>query len=120
MLQVFTPVNTVKIMDTMNTLKEALCELTARNADLARRNNQLTIEYIDLLDETSDLTHLMSTVSNVYDVTEVDMNDNGNNADGAGGNPPNNAQDISIGEDAVKRKRNHDHIVHVGHRVHPS
>jgi hypothetical protein len=153
MSQVLTPVDTVKIMDTMNKLKEALCELTARNADLARRNNQLTIElsymppkmhddkimqakrlqskiyadqrtdphYLvperptefaferadpndkrlsllqrcatyysvtDLLEETSDLTHLMSTVSNVHDATEVDMNDNGNNADGAGNNPP--------------------------------
>ncbi len=151
MSQVLTPVDTVKIMDTMNKLKEALCELTARNADLVRRNNKLTIElsymppkmhdkimqakkshskiysdqrtvphYLvperpteyaferadpndkrlsllqrcatyysvtDLLDETSDLTHLMSTASNVNVTTEFDMNDNGNNADGDGDNP---------------------------------
>jgi hypothetical protein len=74
----------------------------------------------DLLEETSDLTHLMSTVSNIQGATEVDMNDNGNNADVAGDNPTNNAQDISIGEDAGKRKRNHDSIVHEEHRVHPS
>ncbi len=44
MSQLLTPVDTVKIMDTMKKLKHALCELTARNADLARRNNKLTIE----------------------------------------------------------------------------
>jgi hypothetical protein len=75
----------------------------------------------DLLEETSDLTHLMSTVHNA---TEVDMNDNGNNADNAGDNPPNSSpetrqiQEFSIGDDASKRT--HDRIVHEGHKVHPS
>jgi hypothetical protein len=165
-------------MDTTKKLKEALCEVTARNAELARRNNQLTIElsymppkmhdmimqakrshsnvysnqrtdphYLvperpiefaferadpidkrlsllqrcatynsvsDLLDETSDLTHLMSTVSNKRDATEVDENDNGNNADGAGNNPPITTQNNSKGEDAGKRKRSHDSIVQGG------
>ncbi len=45
---------------------------------------------------------------------------NGNNADGDGDNPPNNTQDSSNGEDAGKRERNHDSIVHEGHSVHPS
>jgi hypothetical protein len=162
MSQLLTPVDTVKIMDTMKKLKEALCEVTARNAELARRNNQLTIElsfmlpkmhdmimqakrshsniysnqrtdphYLvperpiefafeqadpndkrlsllqrcatyysvsDLLDETSDLTHLMSTVHNDRTAAEVDKNDNGNNADGAANNPPINTQDSSKGE----------------------
>jgi hypothetical protein len=183
MSQLLTPVDTVKIMDTMKKPKEALCEVTARNAELARRNNQLTIElsfmppkmhdmimqakrshsniysnqrtdphYIvperpiefafersdkndkrlsllqrcatyysvsNLLDETSDLAHLMSTVSK-QDVTDVDIDDNGKNADGADGNPPINAQDSSKGEDAGKRKRNHDSIVQRGHQPHPS
>jgi hypothetical protein len=44
MSQLLTPIDTVKIMDTMKKLKEALCEVTTRNAELARRNNQLTIE----------------------------------------------------------------------------
>jgi hypothetical protein len=44
MSYVLTPVDTVKIMHTMNNLKEALLELTAQNADLVRRNNRLTIE----------------------------------------------------------------------------
>jgi hypothetical protein len=44
MSQLLTPVDTVKIMDSMRKLKEALCEVTTRNAELARRNNQLTIE----------------------------------------------------------------------------
>jgi hypothetical protein len=44
MSQLLTPIDTVKIMDTMRKLKEALCEVTVRNAKLARRNNQLTIE----------------------------------------------------------------------------
>jgi hypothetical protein len=48
----------------------------------------------DLLDETSDLTHLMSTVSNVHVTMEVDMNDNGNNSDGDGDKPRNNTQDF--------------------------
>jgi hypothetical protein len=185
MSQLLTPIDTVKIMDTMKKLKEALCEVTARNAELARRNNQLTIElsfmppkmhdmimqakrshsniysnqrtdphYLvperpmefaferadpndkrlsllqrcatdysvsDLLDETSDLTHnLMSIDHNDRGATEVDKNDNGNNPHGADGNPPINAQDFSKGEDAGKRKRNHDSIVQRGHQPHPS
>jgi hypothetical protein len=178
MSQLLTPIDTVKIMDTMKKLKEALCQVTARNAELARRNNQLTIElsfmppkmhdmimqakrshpniypnqrtdphYIvperpiefafersdtnekrlsllqrcatyysvsDLLDETSDLIHLMSTVSNERGATEVDKNDNGKNADGAGNNPPTTTQENSKGEDAGKRKRSHDSIVQGG------
>jgi hypothetical protein len=183
MSQLLTPIDTVKIMDTMKKLKEALCEVTARNAELARRSNQLTIElsymppkmhdmimqakrshsniysnqrtdphYLvperpiefaferadpndkrlsllqrcatyysvsNLLDETSDLTHLMSTVSK-QDATEVDKNDNGNNAEGADNNPPTISQENSQGEDAGKRKRNQDSIVQRGHQAHPS
>ena len=44
MSQLLTPVDIVKIRDSMRKLQEALCEVTARNAELARRNNQLTIE----------------------------------------------------------------------------
>jgi hypothetical protein len=186
MSQLLTPVDTVKIMDTMRKLKEALCKVTARNAELARRNNQLTIElsymppkmhdmimqakrshsniysnqrtdphYLvperpiefaferadpndkrlsllqrcatyyysvsNLLDETSDLTHnLMSIDHNDRGATKVDKNDNGNNADGVDNNPPITVQDNSKGEDAGKRKRNHDSIVQRGHQPHPS
>jgi hypothetical protein len=185
MSQLLTPVETVKITDSMKKLKEALCEVTARNAELARRNNQLTIElsfmppkmhdmimqakrshsniysnqrtdphYLvperpsefaferantndkrlsllqrcatyysvsDLLDETSDLTrNLMSIDHNDRGATEVDKNDNGNNADGVDGNPPINAQYSLKGEDAGKRKRNHDNIVQRGHQPHAS
>jgi hypothetical protein len=185
MSQVLTPVDTVRIMDTMNKLKEALCELTTRNADLVNATTDSRSSYLschprcmkkfmqakrshseiyseqrtdphhlvperptefaferanpndkrlsllqrcaayhsvtDLLEETSDLTHLMSTV---HSSTEVDMNDNGNNADSAGDNPPisaqeaHNVQEISNGDDAIKR--NHDSIVHEGHKVHSS
>jgi hypothetical protein len=44
MSHMLTPVDMTKIMDTMSKLKEALLELTTRNADLVRRNNRLTIE----------------------------------------------------------------------------
>jgi hypothetical protein len=44
MSNMLTPVDTTKIMDTMNKLKEAVIELTTRNADLVRRNNRLTME----------------------------------------------------------------------------
>ncbi len=35
MPQLLTPIDTVRIMDNMRKLKEALCEVTARNAELA-------------------------------------------------------------------------------------
>jgi hypothetical protein len=91
------------------------------NACHCCKDAQLTTHSVtDLLDETSDLTHHMSTVHNT---TEDDMNDNGNNADSAGANSPisaqeaRSAQEISNGDDASKR--NHDSIVHEGHKVHP-
>jgi hypothetical protein len=45
MSRMLTPIDITKIMDTMSKLKEALLELTTRNADLVRRNNRLTKEF---------------------------------------------------------------------------
>jgi hypothetical protein len=44
MSRLLTPVDVTKIMDTMNKLREALIELSTRNADLVRSNNRFTLE----------------------------------------------------------------------------
>jgi hypothetical protein len=74
MSQLLTPVDTVKIMNTMWKLKEALCEVaTARNAELARRNNQLTIELSYMPPKMHDMImQAKRSHSNIYSNQRTD------------------------------------------------
>jgi hypothetical protein len=60
-------------MDTMRKLKEALCEVTARNAELARRNNQLTIELSYMPPKMHDMImQAKRSHSNIYSNQRTD------------------------------------------------
>ena len=73
MSQLLTPVDTVKIRDAMRKLEEALCEATARNAELARRNNQLTIELSFMPPKMHDMImQAKRSHSNIYSNQRTD------------------------------------------------